>query len=487
MVFFKILHNYKGIFGCGSLAASAAVIAINKKFNNNNDDEQQQQHNIVKHQKQLLLDRDQGILEEKIHRARQAVSRYMAISGAPGCSVGVTKNGRPIWTEGFGFADVESGTPCTGASVMRIASISKCLTATIAARLVEMGRLDLDKSIHEYLSEEDFPKKKFNGKEAVITARQLLSHTSGVRHYPKKDENAPDSTDPVEFMSNTRYKSVTEALVMFKADPLLCAPGTQYHYTTHGFTLLSAVLEKVAGGDGKDKEFKQQLDGLFRRLNMWNTRVDDAQESIVIHRTRYYKRNGSHRLENVREVDNSYKLAGGGILSNVGDLLNFANAILYSYQALSDCCAAGVVRKPLLLQPTTIRQMWTQHSEHIDEKSGKKLGEYGLGWSLGSPTAAAAADDWLNGDNGQQQQKQRHREFDPREYWYHSGGAVGTSSIVLIRPTTSGTDAADNIQTLLPPAGVCIAILVNCQDCPCRTLALELARIFAEDEDGKWW
>ena len=71
-----------------------------------------------------------------------------AITGAPGVSIGISKNGKPIWCEGFGFADVEIGAPCTGESVMRIASIIKPITAAIAARLVERGKLDLDRSIH---------------------------------------------------------------------------------------------------------------------------------------------------------------------------------------------------------------------------------------------------------------------------------------------------------------------------------------------------
>jgi serine beta-lactamase-like protein LACTB len=60
----------------------------------------------------------------------------------------VSKNGQLIWSEGFGFADVESGAKCNGQSVMRIASISKPITAAIAAHQMEQGKLDLDKSIH---------------------------------------------------------------------------------------------------------------------------------------------------------------------------------------------------------------------------------------------------------------------------------------------------------------------------------------------------
>jgi CubicO group peptidase (beta-lactamase class C family) len=84
-------------------------------------------------------------------------------------------------------------------------------------------------------------------------------------------------------MSNKRFNSVKEALEMFKADPLLSEPGKEFHYTTHGFTLLSAVLEKADG----ERDFKELLRELFTRLDMRHTHLDDDQEPIVPHRTRH--------------------------------------------------------------------------------------------------------------------------------------------------------------------------------------------------------
>ncbi|KAK5984540.1 hypothetical protein GCK32_009972 [Trichostrongylus colubriformis] len=120
--------------------------------------------------------------------------------------------------------------------VMRIASISKPLTAAITARLVQDGKLDLDKPIHTYLP--DFPHKKVDGKPVHITTRQLLSHTGGIRHYKKKDEEAdakkdledpaPSDAEDKEFLSNVSYASVTDALTMFKDDELLTEPGKKF-------------------------------------------------------------------------------------------------------------------------------------------------------------------------------------------------------------------------------------------------------------------
>ena len=69
---------------------------------------------------------------------------------------------------------------------MRIASISKPITSLIAAKLYDENKFDLDQSIDFYLPH--LPSFKCNDKIVKITSRQLISHTSGIRHYEKKNE-----------------------------------------------------------------------------------------------------------------------------------------------------------------------------------------------------------------------------------------------------------------------------------------------------------
>ncbi|CAB3406866.1 unnamed protein product [Caenorhabditis bovis] len=120
-------------------------------------------------------------LEAKKRKARGIITKFMIVNGIPGLSIGVSKNGEKIWSEGFGYANIESSAKCSEDTVMRIASISKPITATIAARLIEAGKLDIDKDIRHYLP--SFPEKNFSGKPVTITTRQLLSHSAGIRHY----------------------------------------------------------------------------------------------------------------------------------------------------------------------------------------------------------------------------------------------------------------------------------------------------------------
>ena len=88
---------------------------------------------------------------------------------------------RIVYIPGFGYADLENRVIMNPATSMRIASISKALTMAAVAKLMENGRLDLDRPVSEYVAE--WPKDK-----PIMTSRQLVSHLAGVRHYLTKEE-----------------------------------------------------------------------------------------------------------------------------------------------------------------------------------------------------------------------------------------------------------------------------------------------------------
>ncbi|GMT23678.1 hypothetical protein PFISCL1PPCAC_14975, partial [Pristionchus fissidentatus] len=383
--------------------------------------------------------KNENIDREK--KAREVINRCMAERGIPGLSVAVSVDGRVRYSEGFGFADIETGAPCTPSTVMRIASISKPITSTVAAILVDKGLLDLSKPVQAYVPH--FPIKTFNNNPTEITTRMLLSHTGGIRHYRKKDEPDPEWKAGGEVFTNKPFVNVTEALTMFSEDELVAEPGA-FSYTTHGFTLVSAVCEKSSG-----KKFESLLDDLFRRLGMRNTRLD-RNSPIIPNRAKYYARNSDGLLENTREVDNSYKWAGGGILSTASDLLNFANSILYSHQS---SVAPSNLPQPLLSRQT-LSDFWK------GEISIGKHSLSALGWMrVNVPEGGSVG--------GAPETRSR------GGYWYHTGGAVGASSALLIQPSKGEGEAV--------PKGVCVAILVNIQACSVLNLAEELAEIFRYD------
>ena len=79
----------------------------------------------------------------------------------------------PVFTAGFGQADVENAVPCTPDSVMKIASISKPITMAILTRQWERGCIDIDAPIGRYVN--TWPRKTWNGKEVGCISLMLLS------------------------------------------------------------------------------------------------------------------------------------------------------------------------------------------------------------------------------------------------------------------------------------------------------------------------
>lgn len=92
-----------------------------------------------------------------------------------GVSIGVTMHGSFVWKKGFGLADIEQRVPCTPETVMRIASISKTFTTTIAGQLFEKGKFKWDDTIDKH--HKDLPNFLFENVPSSITIRQLASHT----------------------------------------------------------------------------------------------------------------------------------------------------------------------------------------------------------------------------------------------------------------------------------------------------------------------
>ena len=136
--------------------------------------------------------------DDRADAVRQAVAEHMATSMVVGVSVAIMVDGRLSFAEGFGYQDVENMVPATSHTVYRLASISKVVTTVGLMQLVEQGRIDLDADARNYAP-------SFPAKDHVFTTRNLLTHTSGIRHYVTgKSDNG-----------TTQYNTTEDALAVF--------------------------------------------------------------------------------------------------------------------------------------------------------------------------------------------------------------------------------------------------------------------------------
>jgi len=162
-------------------------------------------------------------LEEVVADLESFIPAYMHQEDIPGVSVALIRNGEVVWTEGFGVANALTKKPVTQETLFEVASNSKVVTAYIALRLVDQGKLSLDEPLNAYLTEPWLPPSEYRD---TITLRHVLSHNSGLGH----NSLSRDS---------------------------LFAPGQGYSYSAIGFLYLQAVIEQVT--DQSLEEVAQKL------------------------------------------------------------------------------------------------------------------------------------------------------------------------------------------------------------------------------------
>src|ERR1700756_5217678 len=243
---------------------------------------------------------------EKRAQIEAAVSKFMGLTHVPGVSVAVVENGEYEWASGFGVADAENNAPASEHTLFRLASISKSLTATAAMQLWERGQLDLDAPVQKYCP--SFPQKPW-----PITTRQVMGHLGGIRHYKS------DSQDDAEVGNTKHFDSPIQAgLDFFKNDPLVAEPGSHFHYSTQGYTVVGCVIEGASGSSYVD--YMRQ--NVLLPAGMERTQADD-RFAIIPYRTRFYQKTKSGAVQNADFLDSSYKIPGAGWPSSAEDMALF--------------------------------------------------------------------------------------------------------------------------------------------------------------------
>ncbi|MBK6369110.1 MAG: beta-lactamase family protein [Flavobacteriales bacterium] len=221
-----------------------------------------------------------------------------------GIAAGFSSHGI-TWTHGIGFADRNADLHFTADTRTRIASIAKPMTAVAIMQLVEQGKIDLDAPVQDHIT--NFPVKP----EGVVTVRQLLRHTAGIRAYKSNAERE----------NTTLYPTLADALAIFQDSELVSKPGEQFNYTSYGYVILGRVIEVVSGSSYAT----YMQEHIWDPAGMTNTgveRTDEPGYAALYHITE------KGRISERQRNSLSDRVPGGGIYSTVNDLLKFGEAVL---------------------------------------------------------------------------------------------------------------------------------------------------------------
>ncbi|MFP9118483.1 serine hydrolase domain-containing protein [Flavobacterium sp. RNTU_13] len=215
----------------------------------------------------------------------------------PGFSVRILKDGKTVYNNHAGYANLEKHIKITDETVFNLGSTSKQFTAACVVLLQQQGKLNLNDNLRKYIPE-------FPAYAEKITLLHLLTHTSGLKDYPIlatiKGEESDDYTN----------NQIKEMMVLQEPD---FAPGEKWSYCNTGYWCLAQIVEKVSGKS--IGEFARK--NIFKPLGMKSTAYVTKPKNNVDHKAIGYEmENGAYKT-----TDPDQKaVGGGGIYSTLGDL-----------------------------------------------------------------------------------------------------------------------------------------------------------------------
>ena len=293
-----------------------------------------------------------------------AAIRQMVDDGEiPGVVVSVATPEKTIYTEVYGWADVERKTPMTKDSFFWIASNTKAIVAAAVMICVEEGSLDLDAPVETYLPQlKDLKVAKKQDDGSVLltpvakkpTLRQALSHTAGFRFMTPYQEKYGIDSLPVQ-----RHMTVVGQT------PLIAEPGTRYSYSNLGIDVAQACVEVAA-----QKSFETFLqERIFDPLEMRDATFYPTEEQLERLALPYVWNADKKGLEktvfnqtpSLDDGSPRYAEGGGGLFTSADDMLKF-------YQMLAGNGVGANGKR--ILKPESVAEISKKQTGDLDAQYG---------------------------------------------------------------------------------------------------------------------
>ncbi len=224
----------------------------------------------------------------------------------------ISKNGKTIYEGAVGQANREWKIPNNINTKFRICSITKQFTAVLIMQFVEQSKIDLDKTITDYLPE--FRKETAN----KIKIRDLLTSASGLPQLP----------DEFYVNEDTKMTDADFVIKNYLQGDLLFEPGEKFSYNNADFIILGKIIEKVSG-----KSYETVLnENILVPLKMKNTGLIKSENVIENLASGYSFKDGKYFRESFVQTEN---FGAAGAMYSTAEDLNLWNDALLNYKLLS--------------------------------------------------------------------------------------------------------------------------------------------------------
>jgi CubicO group peptidase (beta-lactamase class C family) len=271
------------------------------------------------------------------------VENYLKTNNLKALSAVVMEGDKVRYQRGFGWADQNAGKKAHGRSVYNLASVSKVVGSTLAAKLDKQGRLvdgtpinlDLTLPTRDYIS--------LPASGHTHTLEQLVAHIGCIEGYQNPRAEPSGHFPTAQAASNA---------ISNRATVSGCTVGKSYIYSTHAFTHLGAVLEKVTRR-GISRLVEEEI---AQKYNLPSLRSMYRNRSLRKDYERVSPYSSSGR--EINYSNNSWKVLGGGLEGDMVDLAKFARG----------------VRKGTIVNPSTRDYLWTKVTPSVSNN--------GIGWNI---------------------------------------------------------------------------------------------------------
>jgi N-acyl-D-amino-acid deacylase len=355
---------------------------------------------------------ESGQVGRNLQPLNELMRRTLKENNIPGATLAVSYRGELLFARGFGYSEVHTMTAMPAAANMRIASVSKPITAVAILLLVQDGKLKLDEKVLPLLAKH--PSYSFDAEVAIksdprwstISVEQLLNHSAGWDREKSKDTVFQLVTVTQQLELN-RLARGNDILQYQLKQPLDFEPGSRYAYSNVGYCMLGRIIE-AASGQTYEQFVTQRI---FSAAGMTQTRLGKTRlPDRAADEARYYTqkitqtpavwelatRKTGATFEMVAPTYGQWDLevmdSFGGWTSTAQDLVQFVDAI-------------DSEKSPLLSEES--RRLMLESPPFTDRSSAAVW--YGLGWNVRTV-----------GDDNR------------RNYW-HTGLLAGTSSLLVRR------------------------------------------------------
>jgi CubicO group peptidase (beta-lactamase class C family) len=307
----------------------------------------------------------QNSLDSLIQSLPETCELFMEQRGFPSLSIAVVLDQNIVFSQAFGYANMEKHTPATTETIYRIGSITKVFSATMLMQLVEEGKIYLDDQLSRYIPEY---RPQYPPNTGPTTLRQLVTHTSGLQ--VDADQHFWHYYSNFLWIVNQGRGEIIwgvpkdDLIASLDKVDIIYTPNMYPNYSNFGFQLLGMALEKISGESFEDYIQKR----ILLPLGMKNSgfELNEVQKQKAAIGYVYLEPNFERLL--APEWDTKILKYSGGLNSTPEDIARF---ITFQFRDQKDGDTS-------ILRGDTRRLMRSPHTL----RSPDSRDTYGIGWAL---------------------------------------------------------------------------------------------------------